>query len=782
MKLSLAWIFDHIAADLAQQNVTTIAARFNEVSAEIDGIHHLTYDLSNFFVALPQTSTATTIELFIPELSRTVTLPTRSDVARVKDQTHVYLIKKTGDSFSWVTHVDFGQERDTLVPLMTLEVKHHSGSWRELVGSTDVLLDVDNKTITHRPDMWGHRGFAREIAAFMDLQFKDMSCLVTDLTTLPQTGKSEFTCEVTTPNCKRVVLAHFSHIKNNPSDFKMAFRLMRLGMRAFNALIDLTNYTMMDWSQPSHAYDATKIEQNHFIIRNAHEGEEIVILDGTTRTLCAEDMVIASPSKFLCLAGIKGGLDSGISDETTSLVLESATFDATAIRKTAFRTNLRTEAAARFEKTLSTEQPAEMIARFTYLAHSLNLDPQISSPLIDIRQNPYKKTVISLLHSNIERKMGITLPTEQIITTLGKLGFTVTSSQQPENNTLYTIDVPHWRASKDISIPEDIIEEIARMYGFNTIPLSLPVRSTPPECMTNLIHERTLKRTLAQAGLMEQKNYMYYDKRFTDQINLDTSHCLSIVNPVSDNLSRLADSLIPGLLKNVEDNINEFDDLSFFEINATWQLTDSQEHIERQRLAGIFFSRRAPINFFDKKEICSRLFAQSNLFDISWNTKEVSTDPWVDQTQYATIWNGTTRVGSMGFVQHAFLKQLTGVLPESSALVFDLDYELLKNPTHHIVAFKPISRYQANYIDVSLLVPPQISYAFITQNLASLDSAIVETRLLDSFTKKEWAGKRSLTFRCKILNHQQTMTREDIDAVYAKVVQFAHANNLTVRE
>jgi len=781
MKLSLSWIFDHINADLAEQNIDTIVSRFNEVSAEIDGVHRLTYDLSNFFVGTLKTATPTSLELFIPELNATARLPVRSDADRANQPTYVYLVKKTADSFSWVTHVDFGQERDTLAPLMSLELEHHNGAWRKLVGETDVLLDVDNKTITHRPDMWGHRGFAREIAAFMNLPFKDISSLTTDLASLPQTKKPQFTCEVTTPNCKRFVLAHFSSIKNNPSDFKMAFRIMRIGMRAFNALVDLTNYTMLDWSQPSHAYDATKIEKNHFIVRNAHEGEEIIILDGSSRTLCPEDMIIASPSKFLCLAGIKGGQGSGISDATTSLVLESATFDATAIRKTAFRTNLRTEAAARFEKTLSTEQPVEMIARFIYLAKALNLDPEINSPLIDIRQAPYKKTIVSLLHSHIERKMGITLPQEQIVSFLSKLEFKITATQQ-NSDVLYSIEIPHWRASKDIAIPEDIIEEIARMYGFNSIPLSLPVRSTPPACMTSLIHERSLKRTLAQAGLMEQKNYLYYDKRFTDQINLDTDHCLTIINPVSDQLSRLAESLIPGLLKNVEDNVHEFDDLSFFEINATWKLGKNGIHEETQRLAGIFFSRRSTVNFFEIKALCSRLFSQSNVFDVAWKTDDLPTDPWVDATQHATIWQGSTKLGSMGFVKQNFLKQLTGVLPESTAIVFDLDYEILKNPTNHIVAFKPISRYQANYFDISLLVPPTVSYAFITQNLSSLDPAIAEVRLLDSFSKKDWAGKRSLTFRCKVIDHQRTMTREDIDAVYTKVVQFSTANNLTIRE
>ncbi len=778
MKLSLAWIFDHIAAPLKEQDIQKIVSRFNEVSAEIDGVHHIAYDLDNFFVAKISAFTPTTCTVTIPELNITAQLTARDDANTSKEESTVFLVKKTSNNFDWATHADFGQERPSLVPILSLDTKHQMGSWRELVGTNDVILDVDNKTITHRPDMWGHRGFAREIAAFMDLPFKEQSTMLADLEGMtPANSKPTFSVTVNTKGCSRFTLAHFASIKNRPSDFKMAFRIMRLGMRTFSSIVDITNYVMMDWSQPMHAYDASKIPTQTLVIRDAQPQEIITILDGSQRELSPDDMLVTTQGENLCLGGIKGGLTSGVTATTSNLALESACWDATTIRKTAFKLNLRTDAAARYEKTLSPEQTFEAIARFTKLAQELGMEPQLAGPVIDVRTKPYPPVTITLSHSDIERKMGITLTQSMITEMLQKLGFEVSHKE-----TTYSINVPHWRASKDIAIPDDIIEEIARMYGFNTIPLSLPIRTTPPSCMTNLIHERSLKRTLAQAGLMEQKNYMYYDKRFTDQLHLDTSGCLSIVNPVSDQLSQLANSLIPGLLKNIEDNLLEFDDLSFFEINATWKPDSKGLHFEKQRLAGIFFSRRATVNFFDKKAICARILAQSNVFNVTWKTEHIPTDPWVDQTKFATIWQGNVCVGSMGFVKPEFLRQLTGVLPESSAIIFDLDYELLKNPARHIVAFKPISRYQANYIDVSLLVPATTTYGFITQNLSSLDTAIAEIRLIDSFTKKDWAGKRSLTFRCKILDHQRTMTREDIDAVYKKIVDFAQANNLTIRE
>lgn len=784
MKLSLAWIFDHINASLPAQNIDTLVTKFNEVSAEIDGIHYISYDLKNFFVGLVHGSTSTATEVFIPELSKTAELPLRQD-AQNTSQSHpsyVYLIKQTETGFDWTTHVDFGQERATPTPLMDLDPVHHKGSWRALVGESDVLLEVDNKTITHRPDMWGHRGFAREIAAFMDLPLKETSTLVVDLTKLTKTAPATFTVDVKTPGCKRFMLAHISQINNNPSNFKMAFKIMRIGMRSFNALVDITNYAMLDWSQPSHAYDASEVNGNAFIVRNATAGEEITLLDGTTRSLDENDMVVASPTRILCLAGIKGAQGSGVSSATTSLALEVGIWDATTIRKTAFKTNLRTDAAARYEKTISSDQASEGIARIIYLAQEIGLEPVITEPIIDIKNIPYPKKTIKISHQFIEQRGGIKITREQVVSILDKLGFKVSSSILSSDNSLYEVEVPHWRASKDIAIQEDILEEIIRMFGFNKIPLTLPAHSTPPGSMQNLLHERYLRRFLSQsANMLEQKNYLYYDKNFTQKLGLDTSKCLSILNPVSEQLSQLVDSLIPGLLKNIEDNNIEYEEISFFESNAIWSPTESV-HLEQQRLSGIFFSKRTRLNFFEKKNICSSLFTLSGYKNCAWKTEAIPTHPWIDQTQTATIWNDGTMIGYFGFMNTSFLQKIDGVLPESSAIIFDFDYSFLKTPTHSVVRFQALPRYQASSFDVSFLTPASTTYDSILQGLNGIDSSIVEVRLVDSFTKKEWLGKRSLTFRCKIVNPTKTMTREEIDNVYAKVVRFASENNLIIRD
>lgn len=784
MKLSLAWIFDHINANLPSQNIDQLVTKFNEVSAEIDGIHYVSYELKNFFVCLIHGNTPTASEVFVPELSKIVELPLRQDVQSTSqtNPSYVYLIKRTETGFDWTTHIDFGQERPTPTPLMDLETKYHLGSWRELVGESDVLLEIDNKTITHRPDMWGHRGFAREIAAFMDLPFKDTSSLITNLTTLPQTTPPSFTCKVETPECKRLMFAHITQIHNNPSNFKMAFRIMRIGMRCFNALVDLTNYVMLDWSQPSHAFDASAIDGNTFIIRNAISQEEITLLDGTTRTLSETDMVVASPTKILSLAGIKGGLHSGISKKTTAIALEVATFDATTIRKTAFKVNLRTDAAARYEKTLSSEQPPEAVGRFLYLAQEIGLEPIITEPIIDIKNIPYPKKTIKISHQFIEQRSGIKIPREQIMSILEKLGFKISCSLISNENTLYEVEVPHWRASKDIAIPEDILEEIVRMYGFNKIPLSLPSHSTPPGSMHNLLHERYLRRFLAQsANMLEQKNYLYYDRNFTERLGLDTSACLSIVNPVSEQLSKLVDSLIPGLLKNTEDNIVEYDEIAFFESNTTWRPAETT-HIEEQRLAGIFFSKRTRLDFFEKKSVCSKLFEISGYQNCTWKTDHLPSHPWIDEKQSATIWHDNTMVGYFGYIKPNFLQKLSGALPESNALIFDLNYTFLKVPKHAIVRFQQLPRYQSSSFDISFLTPATVTYSMIINKLSKLDASIVETRLIDSFAKKDWLGQRSLTFRCKVLNPNRTMTREEIDSVYAKVVTFANDNQLIIRE
>ncbi|MBM3894145.1 phenylalanine--tRNA ligase subunit beta [Candidatus Dependentiae bacterium] len=782
MKLSLNWIFDHINAALSHQNVEQIIKRFNEVSAEIDGVCHMTYDNDSLYTAVVKNKTSEHVEAFIAETNQTINLSIRSDAQNNQSNSVVFLVKKVAGSFDWATYKDMGQESETLIPALWLDQKYHDGSWRNLIPTHDTIIEVDNKTITHRPDMWGHRGFAREITAFMNLPLKPHNQVTDSLENTEHNSSMKIAGAIESEQCSRLVLAYLSSIENRASDFFIGIRLMRLGSKIFGAIVDLTNYVMLDWSQPSHAYDAAEIAENKIIVRHAKTDEEITILDGSVKKLSPQDVVIASPEKALCIAGIKGGLNSGITKKTTSAVLEFATFDATSVRKTAHKLNLRTDASARFEKTLSSEQPIEALARFMFLAKQLSLNPVISGPIVNIANNPNKPITITIEHHFIESRMGIILSKEQILDMLSSLEFEISCATQNQITT-YTIKVPHFRASKDIRIREDIIEEITRMYGFDKIPLSLPSRTTAPSDMAINAHERNLKRILSNVGgMFEQKNYMYFDSSFTEQLGLDTSKCLSIVNPVSSNQSLLVDSLIPGLLKNVEDNILEYDALSFFEINATWNLQPAQTYKEEQRLSGIFFSRRSKAHFLQKKTILSRLLDEADLKTADWKASSEPLYACFDPEQTASIYHENKLIGFVGFIRKEIINKLTGTLPESSAIIFDFDYSVLKNNKKTLVKFKPISRYQASSVDVSFLVPATVSYEFIATKLKALDSSISELSLIDSFTKKEWNGDRSLTFRLKISSHDKTTDKNDIDSILSKITSFAQQHKLSLRE
>ena len=181
MKLSLNWIFDHISADLSRQNSTQIVERFNEVSAEIDGVHAMQYDTKNLYVVVIKSASESFTEAHIPEINKSVNLPARIDAHTTHKSTSVFIIKDVSGVFEWATYKDFGQESESTVPTLHLDEKYHDGSWRNLIASSDIILEVDNKTITHRPDMWGHRGFAREIAAFMNLPFKQQEAVIDSL-------------------------------------------------------------------------------------------------------------------------------------------------------------------------------------------------------------------------------------------------------------------------------------------------------------------------------------------------------------------------------------------------------------------------------------------------------------------------------------------------------------------------------------------------------------------------------------------------------------------------
>ncbi|MBT4594525.1 hypothetical protein HOD08_01460, partial [bacterium] len=530
MKISLAWIFDHIDASLKNHDVEKLVGEFNRKTAEIDGVHRVLVDFKPFFLGRVKSIADNKMMLEVDELKVEVSLPSHELWLEkfTGDRDVVFMLRRSREGWAWACHRDFGCDKDGPLPAFYVLEKDQAGEWRNGLESEDVILEVDNKSITHRPDMWGHRGFAREVAAILGLKMLAEDDLLEDLDAVFEEKRFEpnsdvpFKISIESPaRCKKFTGTFLTSIKNRPSNLFVAMRILRLGSRVIDGIVDMTNYVMADWSQPVHAYDAKLLKGNEIVVREAKSGEKVTLLDGTKLELTKEDLVIADAEAPLCLAGIKGGANSGISSSTTSILFEAATFDAASVRRTAARHGVRTDSSARFEKTLSTEQPVEAVRRFVKLATAYGLAPVVSGQIACVGVSQGEKT-IGVTHEFLTTRSGIHLDTSFVSSSLEALGFEV-SQVDTEHGMMYEIKVPHFRASKDVSIKEDILEEIIRFYGFAEFPTAIPPVAKQPENIGIIMKERTVRNFLAHgAQMMEVKNYAYYDEDFMSEVGLPT--------------------------------------------------------------------------------------------------------------------------------------------------------------------------------------------------------------------------------------------------------------------
>ena len=476
MKLSLRWVCDHLALDWKKIDVTALVAWFNTTVAEIETVEKVTVDLSSFTLAEVSALHSQAVELALVEHKELAHLPLRPD-AKLGDY---YLLKREGSSWMWATPCDFGVDKDALLPAFAVSKKvATSGSWRKECEGEDYLLDIDNKSITHRPDLWSHRGFAREVAPFLKTDLRDERHFFADVPV--KEGKDSFkatknipiSIAIKTPACKRFAALYFDELSFTPSALWMAFRLMRVGQRPIDYIVDATNYVMFDIGQPMHAFDAATLSGEGFGPRMARSGEALTLLRGINLTLQPTDMVIADDDKALALAGVKGGLDCSVTATTRSVLLESATFDGATVRKASAFHKIRTEASARFEKELDPFQNSQGITRLVKLLEDGNVAFRHAPYIVSLGSLP-RPTVIEIAQSSIEERLGISLKKSVVKKLLEGVGFKV-KERTLANDTKFSITVPSFRATKDVRIPEDIVEEVGRLVGYTTIPEVLPV-------------------------------------------------------------------------------------------------------------------------------------------------------------------------------------------------------------------------------------------------------------------------------------------------------------------
>ena len=443
----------------------------------------------------------------------------------------------------------------------------------------DIIVEIDNKSLTNRPDLWGHYGIAREICAITnhDLLSLDILEIAND--------KEDLDIVIKDNNlCYRYTGLKIENIKNKKTPLDMQIFLYYAGMRSISLLVDLTNYLMLELGQPMHAFDARVVK--NIEVGLANDKDTYTTLDGVTRTLTNEMLMIKNGDKYFGIAGVMGGLDSEILSDTTSVFLESACFNAGSIRRCALNLGLRTEASARYEKSLDPNMTDLAIKRLAYLLKEQNPDMVIASNLTDVYPNPLKEEKILLDKKTLSIYMGRTLEDETVRNILDKLGFKV----EIEEN-YYDISVPTFRATKDIKIKEDLIEEIARIYGlenFEPKPLKLDLTITEHETIYN--EEYEVKRLLAtKFDMHEVHSYVWYDTDLLKELNIEKKN-VKLLGKDTNNILR--DDLSLSLMNIVKENFKNYSGFKIFEIGTIIEnnmnkrvlsiiLTDVEKNLEK---------------------------------------------------------------------------------------------------------------------------------------------------------------------------------------------------------
>ncbi|MCL4841431.1 MAG: phenylalanine--tRNA ligase subunit beta [Bryobacteraceae bacterium] len=427
------------------------------------------------------------------------------------------------------------------------------------IATPDAIIEVDNKSLTHRPDLWGHHGLAREVAAFSGLVLKDP----VDVTLLPAPGH-EWSVEIedyaAAPRYSALV---FENVTVGPSPAWLQARLEALDMNPISNIVDVTNLIMAELAQPMHAFDMDKLHGHKILVRRAKEGESFDALNGESYTLAPRHIVIADAQGAIALGGVIGGAGSAISGETKRIVLESANFDAATIRKTSSELKLRTDASMRFEKAQDPVNTTRALARAITLFEEVSPSIRLVGGLIDAWQPPAPREPIRLPLDWLANKLGLAVPPERVRAILESLAFHV---EEPEPG-VFAVQVPSWRATKDVTIKDDLLEEIGRIIGYAEVPLEAPQQPVRrPWVNHERLYHHEVRAMAAAQGFTEVSNYSFVSEEMAHRFGMEPSDHLRVANPISIEQGLMRVSLLPGMHRNLVENAKRFEEFRLFEI------------------------------------------------------------------------------------------------------------------------------------------------------------------------------------------------------------------------
>ncbi|MBI2463626.1 phenylalanine--tRNA ligase subunit beta [Candidatus Peregrinibacteria bacterium] len=682
-----------------------------------------------------------------------------------------------------------------MVDLNAMEIKPGT-HLKTIFGEKDTIFEMDNKSLTHRPDLWGHYGIARELAAIFGKKLRPLKLELSSeykfKTETKFENESEFAHEsnekhnfenekkhfskismrVSIQNihqCPRYCGIALTNVTIEKSPIWLKTRLESIGYKSINAIVDATNYVMAEVGQPLHAFDLGMIEKDAhgtraIIIRNAQKKEKFQTLDGNTHSLTKEMLLISDSKKALALAGIMGGQNSEIKDGTTEIFLESANFEPYSTRKTAQSLNLRTESAQRFEKSLDPALAEIALKRLIKLIQTLCPSAQIASSFIDEGTWKPKKHSITVSAEKVNSKLGKKLSIAAMKKILVSLEFTVTSKEK-----LLEISVPSHRVTKDVLIEDDVIEEIARMYGYEHIEPALPLLpvKVPRDNIERRLKIKARKILSLGLGFTETYNYSFYGEEDYKKCFLKSEDHIVLRNYLSEEQKYMRASLLPNLLKNIRENLRFFNNFKLYEIGRTYKEKGSYMPEEKKVILGaIIVPKKEPGEIFEKALGALETF----LAQYTQCEKEIKPAPdYAHPLKFLEFNQGKEKIASCYELHPQIIKNLD--LDVKIAL-FEIDLtNLVKKSQQHEIRYHPLPKFPETSFDVSLIIPEKTTVKNMEDAMKKVPGKLItKITLFDIFKGTQIGeGKKALAFSITLRAEDHTLTDEEIRDMQQKI-------------
>ena len=638
---------------------------------------------------------------------------------------------------------------------------------KEIYAIDDIIFEVDNKSLTNRPDLWGHYGIAREFATLANRPLKELD--KADLSKYNNLPKIDMKIE--DPLCYRYSCLQVDNIKKNVSPVNMRIRLYYCGMRGINLLADLTNYIMLEMGQPMHAFDSRKVEKIR--IKKFDKPFVFQTLDGVDRNIDENTLMICNGDTPVAIAGIMGGLDSEIVEDTKALTLESATFDASSVRKSTVRLAHRTDASARYEKSLDPEMTVTAIERFVKLLTDIDENAEVTSSLTDEYAYRYPEVTLEFEKNFVDRYTGIEISNETIVSTLTALGFKVEL-----NDNKFKVEVPSWRATKDVTIKADIIEEITRIYGYDnfdvhtTVAPFYPVRVAEEKTVEEKVKDILVKRF----SLHELHSYVW---AYTDEfkkLGIEVEENVKLLNSTNPNIETIRKSIVPTQFCQVKNNTGFSTDFGVFEIGHVIDGVDENNMCkEYKKLAITLFSKTKSLEklYFELRDMVAVIVEDIRHKGLSYEKMEATHSYQHPKNLNKILCDGVA-IGEIGVAHPVVSKKID---KKANVVYAEIDINDFAGIANAGISYEEPSKYPSMEVDLSFVAD---KYEMIGKAIEAAKSSLIK-KVFVTDTYEDENGK-SITVRIIFSQNDRTLTREEVMEIVDLIVEKLKADGINLKQ